>query len=213
MSDTFDRSQLDGKDREQLSEIASALGVKAISRMRKADLVDAIVTAAAAATVDATTAKPRRIRSTKPATDDLAALAAEQEALDLAESGSGTQDDMALIRPRRRNGASESGTNGATTTPPATTTETTPTSTRPRSRRPGPSRPSRDDGDRDTGATSSAPDATSTQNANGGSRPSGSGPGQQTREREGGQGQGGQWRDDETGPGQPAPAPASRSRT
>ena len=43
MSDTFDRSQLDGKDREQLSEIASALGVKAISRMRKADLVDAIV--------------------------------------------------------------------------------------------------------------------------------------------------------------------------
>ena len=46
MSDTFDRSQLDGKDREQLSEIASALGVKAISRMRKADLVDAIVAAA-----------------------------------------------------------------------------------------------------------------------------------------------------------------------
>ena len=36
MSDTFDRSQLDGKDREQLSEIASALGVKSISRMRKA---------------------------------------------------------------------------------------------------------------------------------------------------------------------------------
>ena len=27
MSDTFDRSQLDGKDREQLSEIASALGL------------------------------------------------------------------------------------------------------------------------------------------------------------------------------------------
>ena len=48
MSDTFDRSQLDGKDREQLSEIASALGVKSISRMRKADLVDAIVTATGA---------------------------------------------------------------------------------------------------------------------------------------------------------------------
>jgi len=42
MTDTFDRTQLDGKDREQLSEIASALGVKAISRMRKADLVEAI---------------------------------------------------------------------------------------------------------------------------------------------------------------------------
>ena len=45
MTDTFDRTQLDGKDREQLSEIASALGVKAISRMRKADLVEAIVSA------------------------------------------------------------------------------------------------------------------------------------------------------------------------
>jgi transcription termination factor Rho len=45
MSDTFDRSQLDGKDREQLSEIASALGLKSISRLRKADLVEAIVTA------------------------------------------------------------------------------------------------------------------------------------------------------------------------
>ena len=29
MSETFDRSALDGKDREQLGEIASALGVKA----------------------------------------------------------------------------------------------------------------------------------------------------------------------------------------
>ena len=29
MSETFDRSQLDGKDREQLGEIASALGVPA----------------------------------------------------------------------------------------------------------------------------------------------------------------------------------------
>ena len=91
MSDTFDRSQLDGKDREQLSEIASALGVKAISRMRKADLVDAIVTAASAGNGGsssengtATSERPRRIRSTKPATDDLAALAAEQEALDAA---------------------------------------------------------------------------------------------------------------------------------
>ena len=49
MTDTFDRTQLDGKDREQLSEIAAALGVKSISRMRKADLVDAIVSATAGA--------------------------------------------------------------------------------------------------------------------------------------------------------------------
>jgi transcription termination factor Rho len=123
MSDTFDRSQLDGKDREQLSEIASALGVKAISRMRKADLVDAIVTATGAdngatssANGTAATERPRRIRSTKPATDDLAALAAEQEALDASDS-SAASDDMALIRPRRR---SDAGTNGATITEHAT---------------------------------------------------------------------------------------------
>ena len=47
MTDTFDRTQLDGKDRGQLSEIAAALGVKAVSRMRKADLVEAIVSATA----------------------------------------------------------------------------------------------------------------------------------------------------------------------
>ncbi len=46
MTDTFDRTQLDGKDRGQLSEIAAALGVKSVSRMRKAELVDAIVSAA-----------------------------------------------------------------------------------------------------------------------------------------------------------------------
>ena len=49
MTDTFDRTQLDGKDRGQLSEIAAALGVKAVSRMRKAELVDAIVSATAGA--------------------------------------------------------------------------------------------------------------------------------------------------------------------
>jgi transcription termination factor Rho len=130
MSDTFDRSQLDGKDREQLSEIASALGVKAISRMRKAELVDAIVTAAGGngATAENGTeapARPRRIRSTTPATDDLAALAAEQEALDAGETAA--NDDMALIRPRRRNGAgaSDGGANGATTTEPSAGTTTT----------------------------------------------------------------------------------------
>src|SRR6476620_233327 len=101
MRDTFDRSQLDGKDREQLSEIASALGVKSISRMRKADLVDAIVTATGAgngatSSTNGTAAaeRPRRIRSTKPATDDLAALAAEQEARDASDSGA-APDDMA----------------------------------------------------------------------------------------------------------------------
>src|SRR5262245_55283571 len=110
MTDTFDRSQLDGKDREQLSEIASALGVKSISRMRKADLVEAIVSAAGSngGTKEAApkaAPKTRTVRSTKAAgADDLASLAEEENSLATKDEPA---DDMALIRPRRR------ATNGA----------------------------------------------------------------------------------------------------
>ncbi len=44
MSDqTFERSALGGKDRDQLQAIANAVGLKGVSRMKKADLVEAIV--------------------------------------------------------------------------------------------------------------------------------------------------------------------------
>jgi transcription termination factor Rho len=110
MSDTFDRSQLDGKDREQLSEIASALGVKSISRMRKADLVEAIVSAAGSNGGDSS-AKPKKVRSTRTAgPDDLASLADEENALASADTAT---DEMALIRPRRR--PTTSSTNGSDT--------------------------------------------------------------------------------------------------
>ena len=88
MTETFDRSQLDGKDREQLSAIASALGLKSISRLKKAELIDAIVGAAGSSN-GASEAKPRRIRSTKPAADDLDALAAEQDALAASGTANG----------------------------------------------------------------------------------------------------------------------------
>ena len=39
----LERSMLDGKDREELHAIAGAMGVKGITRLRKADLVDAIL--------------------------------------------------------------------------------------------------------------------------------------------------------------------------
>ena len=39
----FERSMLTSKDREELHTIASAVGVKAATRMRKADLIDAIL--------------------------------------------------------------------------------------------------------------------------------------------------------------------------
>ncbi len=106
MSDTFDRAQLDGKDREQLSEIASALGVKSVSRMRKADLVEAIVTAAKSGNGSDEPSK-RKIRSTKPPEDDIASLAAEQDAL--ASNGSSGDDEMPVIRPRPRQGADGNG--------------------------------------------------------------------------------------------------------
>jgi transcription termination factor Rho len=132
MSDTFDRSQLDGKDREQLSEIASALGVKAISRMRKAELVDAIVNATGGAngsTAEAPT--PRRIRSTRTAgADDFASIADEENALASTEDAA---DDMALIRPRRRPSSGGNGTSTTTASEAQAPPSTASPSTEPRS--------------------------------------------------------------------------------
>jgi hypothetical protein len=42
-NETFERGALDGKDREQLQAIAGALGLKAVSRLKKAELVEAIL--------------------------------------------------------------------------------------------------------------------------------------------------------------------------
>jgi transcription termination factor Rho len=126
MSETFDRSQLDGKDREQLSEIASALGIKSISRMRKADLVEAIVSATksnGAGSDDASTT--RKVRSARAsAVDDLASLAAEEDALAAPEA---PVDEMALIRPRRR--SASNGGNGAGAAAPGEEPATNPART------------------------------------------------------------------------------------
>ena len=108
MSETFDRSQLDGKDRDQLSEIATALGVKSISRLRKAELVDAIVTAATGSNGGSPRSTPRKVRSTGGADDDFASIAAEENAL---AGDNDAADEMALIRPRRRSSAG-SGSDG-----------------------------------------------------------------------------------------------------
>jgi transcription termination factor Rho len=107
----IDRSVLAGKDRDELHTIAGAIGVKAATRMRKADLIEAILTAAnggepppepeSSATP---AAKPRRVRSTRasqPADDDLAALAAEEDAL----GGDGAEEEAPMPRPRGRRAA------------------------------------------------------------------------------------------------------------
>src|SRR5215218_8451443 len=104
----IDRSVLAGKDRDELHTIAGAIGVKAATRMRKADLIEAILTAANGgeppADTEATPApapKPRRVRSARasqlPAEDDLAALAAEEDAL-----GGGDEPEAEPVMPRPR---------------------------------------------------------------------------------------------------------------
>ncbi len=102
MSDqTFERTTLGGKDREQLHAIATALGVKSTSRLRKAELVDAIVAAAQGGNGGnggnaSSEAKLRRIRSARASeVDAIGALAAEEDAI---ASTSGAEPDVAAIR-------------------------------------------------------------------------------------------------------------------
>jgi len=107
----LERSMLDGKDREELHAIATAIGVKGVTRLKKADLVDAILTASgntnpvptrtASAPAGSTSStsratpngdKPKRVRSRRStaavADDPIAALAAEEEALATPTTGS-----------------------------------------------------------------------------------------------------------------------------
>jgi transcription termination factor Rho len=117
----IDRSVLAGKDREELHTIAGAMGVKAATRMRKADLIDAILAAAngdTASNGDAEAPNPRRVRSTRAADaepDSIAALAAEEDAL----AASSADDDESAPRPRTRAAATiettETASNGSGT--------------------------------------------------------------------------------------------------
>jgi transcription termination factor Rho len=108
----IDRSVLAGKDREELHTIAGAIGVKAATRMRKADLIEAILDAANGAgdtpapPESGVAAKPRRVRSARASqladADPIAALAAEEESLAAAEPA----DEDTMPRPRTRRAAS-----------------------------------------------------------------------------------------------------------
>ena len=123
----LERSMLDGKDREELHAIAGAIGVKGVTRLKKADLVDAILTAAgngAASGADGAGAKtgngdaPRRVRSRKaaPATEDdpIAALAAEEASL---ESSSTDADADGSNGCRRRSTDGSGGRRGCPARP------------------------------------------------------------------------------------------------
>ncbi len=95
----LDRSMLDAKDREELHAIAGAMGVNAPTRMRKSELIDAILDAAeggpagdtgdADGPADGADAPRRTIRSARAselAADSVAALIAEEEALPAVEA-------------------------------------------------------------------------------------------------------------------------------
>jgi transcription termination factor Rho len=61
----LERSMLDGKDREELHAIAGAMGVKGVTRLRKADLVDAILDAAGGEGAANGAKSPRAAKATK----------------------------------------------------------------------------------------------------------------------------------------------------
>ena len=121
----IDRSMLDGKDREQLHTIAGAVGVKGATRMRKADLIEAILETATGANgaVDqgaASEAKPRRAvrsaRASELVDDPIAALAEEENAL----AGSDDVETLPAPRPSRSRATSNRATSDGATSDRAT---------------------------------------------------------------------------------------------
>ena len=138
MSDSeLDRSVLDTKDREELHQIAGAMGVNAATRMKKADLIDAILGATdgggseSAAGSDGS-GRPKRVRSRRAseADDPIAELAAEEEAI-AAAGGSDEESDQP--RPVSRT-ASSSPDDGASDASQSTVTSTNDTKDKPSAR-------------------------------------------------------------------------------
>ena len=109
MSDTeLDRSVLDTKDREELHQIAGAMGVNAATRMKKADLIDAILGAVDGGGASDGGNRPKRVRSRRAseADDPIAELAAEEEAI---ASAGGSDDASDQPRPVSRTKSSSAG--------------------------------------------------------------------------------------------------------
>ena len=115
MSDTeLDRSVLDTKDREELHQIAGAMGVNAATRMKKADLIDAILGAVDGDGASDGGNRPKRVRSRRAseADDPIAELAAEEEAI---ASAGGSDDASDQPRPVSRTKSSSAGDGGGDT--------------------------------------------------------------------------------------------------
>ncbi len=120
MSDQeLDRTVLDSKDREELHQIAGAMGVRAATRMKKADLIDAILGATdgdggADASASSDGERPKRVRSrrTSDSDDPIAELAAEEEAI-AAAGASDDGTDQPQPAPRTASSSTGDGGDGA----------------------------------------------------------------------------------------------------
>ncbi|MGB2757513.1 MAG: transcription termination factor Rho [Acidimicrobiia bacterium] len=95
---TSDPSTLGSKDRAELTTIASALGIKGASRLKKSELVDAI-SGANGGTGDGAATPPKRIsskRASELAADSIDAIIAEEERL--ASQSDGRPDDDLIVK-------------------------------------------------------------------------------------------------------------------
>jgi transcription termination factor Rho len=138
MSDQeLDRSVLDGKDREELHQIAGAMGVNAATRMKKADLIDAILGAADGGNADGaddsgkspSDDKPKRVRSRRASqadADPIAELAAEEEAIAAASTSDAAGDEPQSPRPTAASNASNASSGNGGGEASATGTAATP---------------------------------------------------------------------------------------
>jgi transcription termination factor Rho len=129
MSDTeLDRSVLDTKDREELHQIAGAMGVNAATRMKKADLIDAILGAVDGGDASDGGNRPKRVRSRRAseADDPIAELAAEEEEI----ASAGASDDASdQPRPVSRTASSSAGEGGGEADSASDASQSTATST------------------------------------------------------------------------------------
>jgi transcription termination factor Rho len=113
----LERSMLDGKDREELHAIAGAMGVRGVTRLKKADLVDAILAAANGDSAsEANGEQPKRaVRSRKVSEvedDPIEALAAEEDAI-AGAAGSGPAVEPGEAKPASRTADSTGGDSGS----------------------------------------------------------------------------------------------------
>jgi transcription termination factor Rho len=97
-STDLQRATLERKDKEELTTIAAALGLKASSRSKKADLVDLILTASAPAVTAPPLAEPNGHDAAPEPAEPVAAPAVEEP----VANGTAAEDVESAEAPRRR---------------------------------------------------------------------------------------------------------------